>query len=288
MENCKVKIHLENAPSCCKFRLRAVWRQDPSTIWKKEWKKQKLRQQQRNGNQGIDWQREWLSGAKINGGEKIQHTLKKTAPSLSTSLALCPGLTTCQSVSIAAFLAQSAVQNLEKTFHKNCPLPRPSQLRGNTWRIEWGGCIIWTKGSDITNDLEIVSQRISSLLLGLPRRAAPLDYVRSYIFSKFYHYRQFRLISALVSCFHIISLFSIVIVVIRVCENLCRSRNPFFPWGSGEGELEGGDVAIDNFTFLIFIIITVIYWWVNNRLICKFVKNDAQTKEKMFATMFLH
>ena len=107
MENCKVKIHLENAPSCCKFRLRAVWRQDPSTIWKKEWKKQKLRQQQRNGNQGIDWQREWLSGAKINGGEKIQHTLKKTAPSPSTSLALCPGLTTCQSVSIAVFLAQS-------------------------------------------------------------------------------------------------------------------------------------------------------------------------------------
>ena len=179
-------------------------------------------------------------------------------------------------------------QNLEKTFHKNCPLPRPSQLRGNTWRIEWGGCIIWTKGSDITNDLKIASQRISSLLLGLPRRAAPLDYVRSYIFSKFYHYRQFRLISALVSCFHIISLFSIVIVVIRVRENLCRSRNPFFPWGSGEGELEGGDVAIDNFTFLIFIIITVIYRWVNNRLICKFVKNDAQSKEKMFATMFLH
>ena len=27
------------------------------------------------------------------------------------------------------------------------------------------------------NDTEIVSQRISSLLLGLPRRAAPLDYV---------------------------------------------------------------------------------------------------------------
>ena len=115
------------------------------------------------------------------------------------------------------FLAQSPVQNLEKTFHKNCPLPRPSQLRGNTWRIKWGGCIIWTKGSDITNDLEIVSQRISALLLGLPRRAAPLDYERSYIFSNFYHYRYFRLLSALVSCFHIISLFIIVIVVIRVC-----------------------------------------------------------------------
>ena len=56
-------------------------------------------------------------------------------------------------------------------------------------------------------------------------------------------------------------------------------------WG---GELEGGDVAIDDFTILIFIIITVIYRWVNNRLIYKFVKNDAQTKEKMFATMFLY
>ena len=60
-------------------------------------------------------------GAKINGVEKIQHTLKKTAPSLSTSLAQCPGLTTCQSVSIVAFLAQSAAHTLEKTFHKNCP-----------------------------------------------------------------------------------------------------------------------------------------------------------------------
>ena len=52
--------------------------------------------------------------------------------------------------------------------------------------------------------------------------------------------------------------------------------------------MEGGDVAIDDFTILIFIIITVIYRWVNNRLIYKFVKNDAQTKEKMFATMFLY
>ena len=62
----------------------------------------------------------------------------------------------------------------------------------------------------------------------------------------------------------------------------------FFPWGSGEGGLEGGDVAIDDFTILIFIIITVIYRWVNNRLIYKFLKNDAETKEKMFATMFLY
>ena len=52
--------------------------------------------------------------------------------------------------------------------------------------------------------------------------------------------------------------------------------------------MEGGDVAIDDFTILIFIIITVIYRWVNNRLIYKFVKNDAQTKEKMFVTMFLY
>ena len=43
-------------------------------------------------------------------------------------------------------------------------------------------------------------------------------------------------------------------------------------------------MAIDNFTILIFIIITVIYRWVNNRLIYKFLKNDAETKEKMFAT----
>ena len=50
----------------------------------------------------------------------------------------------------------------------------------------------------------------------------------------------------------------------------------------------GGDVAIDNFTFLIFIIITVIYRWVNNKLIYKFLKNDAETKEKMFATMILY
>ena len=56
-------------------------------------------------------------------------------------------------------------------------------------------------------------------------------------------------------------------------------------WGGG---LEGGDVAIDDFTILIFIIITVIYRWVNNRLIYKFLKNDAETKEKMFATMILY
>ena len=55
--------------------------------------------------------------------------------------------------------------------------------------------------------------------------------------------------------------------------------------GKSGGGLEGGDVAIDNFTILIFIIITVVYRWVNNRLIYKFVKNNAQTKEKMFATM---
>ena len=59
-------------------------------------------------------------------------------------------------------------------------------------------------------------------------------------------------------------------------------KKSFFSMG------EGGDVAIDNFTILIFIIITVIYRGVNNRLIHKFVKNDAQTKEKMFATMFLY
>ena len=47
-------------------------------------------------------------------------------------------------------------------------------------------------------------------------------------------------------------------------------------------------MAIDDFTILIFIIITVIYRWVNNRLIYKFLKNDAETKEKMFATMILY
>ena len=65
-------------------------------------------------------------------------------------------------------------------------------------------------------------------------------------------------------------------------------KKSFFPWESGEGELERGDVAIENFAILIFIIITIIYRWVNNRLIYKLVKNDAQTKEKMFATMFLY
>ena len=60
----------------------------------------------------------------------------------------------------------------------------------------------------------------------------------------------------------------------------------FFPWGSGEGELEGGDVAIDNFTILIFIIITVIYRRVNNRLIYKFVKNDAQLRRKCLQLCF--
>ena len=124
----------------------------PFDHWKQEWKKQKLRWQQRDGNQGIDWQREWSSCARINGGEKIQHTLKKTAPSPSTSLALCPGLTTCQSVSIAVFLAQSAVQNLKKTFHQNCPLPLPfctlgqyvknrarrmDRLNQGKWHHEW-------------------------------------------------------------------------------------------------------------------------------------------------------
>ena len=65
-------------------------------------------------------------------------------------------------------------------------------------------------------------------------------------------------------------------------------KKSFFSMGESGGGIGGGDVAIDNFTSLIFIIITVIYRWVNNRLIYKFVKNDAQTKEKMFATMFLY
>ena len=56
----------------------------------------------------------------------------------------------------------------------------------------------------------------------------------------------------------------------------------FFHGGVRRGDWRGGDVVIDNFTILI---ITVIYRWVNNRVIYKFVKNNAQTKENMFATM---
>ena len=115
---------------------------------------------------------------------------------------------------------------------------RPSALWGNTWRIErgWiiGWSIVWTKASYVTNDSEIVSQ-ISSRLGCWGWRAALLDCVRSYIFWKLYHYRQVRLISALVSSFHIISLF-IYIVIVDILGRVVRrpvSANPGLNFNPG-------------------------------------------------------